>query len=810
MFSGMKFTKNKSKPPEDPIQYKTRESSGPPTLDLTSRGHVTMPVVTTTKRCNGKWSINKVCAGLGEKSLGCNKHKESTPPLMITKVDPDQISRTYSPLGTREHTMRTFTPSRDNSPEEYEQTEEDSDESSVFTYSNTITVVLERDNGSLGITLRGGLNPKNPSQSSPIIITHIKPDGPVDREGTVQVGDRLVAVDNQFLSNVTLKEAQAILCNTSYDRVTKLCIEYDISIMNDVREPGVPLLVEVESPRPQNLGLTLVNSMGSVLVNCVKQGSIAERCGALLPGDEILAINETLIEGSGMTAEDVHRFLTNCGGFGTIMKLEILPKSNSDIFPSDPGPYYNADSYIYATPSLKCLKDSSLANNWMVSHKEHLLITLQSDENLGFGISLKNHNYYPNSVVVSAVEVGSPADKCGCIQTGDQILSINQRPVVMPLTNDAVPLNNLVNENDSLVTLEVEFTVADTVVPTSGVFTVKLAKNRHSNLGITIQASGGPDNQMIISEIGMGSVAHRSGTLIPGDRIMSVNNHSLQDCSIEQASDILHSSSDVVTLVVQKDNGMSHCDLGSPSSSRCDHQRDMDLISPASTELDETCSTVSSNMNSVSQMAIVPPPCPLQTDYQSRNYTLPNHRRRSSLSDNIPDVYFYDDSRLMVTTTPIFHNSMVLEQPEFSFNTFCSSNMKNNNQTGIKNPADLMGVFQVTLFKDCIYEDFGFSVSDGLYERGVFINRIRPGGPADLAKPRLRPYDRILQVNDTRTGEFDCCLTVPLIAAAGDCITLTVMRQPPRHSVSPSIATSKATTCEISHHEQNKKVSNPR
>jgi hypothetical protein len=34
-------------------------------------------------------------------------------------------------------------------------------------------------------------------------------------------------------------------------------------------------------------------------------------------------------------------------------------------------------------------------------------------------------------------------------------------------------------------------------------------------------------------------------------------------------------------------------------------------------------------------------------------------------------------------------------------------------------------VVRVSLFKDPVYEDFGFSVSDGLYERGVFINRIR-------------------------------------------------------------------------------------
>lgn len=54
-------------------------------------------------------------------------------------------------------------------------------------------------------------------------------------------------------------------------------------------------------------------------------------------------------------------------------------------------------------------------------------------------------------------------------------------------------------------------------------------------------------------------------------------------------------------------------------------------------------------------------------------------------------------------------------------------------------------MYQVSLHKDCIYEDFGFSVSDGLYEKGVYVNRIRKGGPADRSGV-LKPYDRILQV----------------------------------------------------------------
>lgn len=51
---------------------------------------------------------------------------------------------------------------------------------------------------------------------------------------------------------------------------------------------------------------------------------------------------------------------------------------------------------------------------------------------------------------------------------------------------------------------------------------------------------------------------------------------------------------------------------------------------------------------------------------------------------------------------------------------------------------------QVTIRKDLESHDFGFSVSDGLLEKGVYVNMIRPHGPAEQAG--LKPFDRILQV----------------------------------------------------------------
>lgn len=74
------------------------------------------------------------------------------------------------------------------------------------------------------------------------------------------------------------------------------------------------------------------------------------------------------------------------------------------------------------------------------------------------------------------------------------------------------------------------------------------------------------------------------------------------------------------------------------------------------------------------------------------------------------------------------------------------SNSTNSSRSGSNNSdGQSLKTIHVTLYKDQVYDDFGFSVSDGLYERGVYINRIRSGGPADQVNA-LKPYDRIIQV----------------------------------------------------------------
>lgn len=62
-----------------------------------------------------------------------------------------------------------------------------------------------------------------------------------------------------------------------------------------------------------------------------------------------------------------------------------------------------------------------------------------------------------------------------------------------------------------------------------------------------------PEEPFIISEIKRGSIAHRTGTLHAGDRLLEIDNRPLDHLSIETAFDILQSSAnEIVTLKVEK------------------------------------------------------------------------------------------------------------------------------------------------------------------------------------------------------------------------------------------------------------------
>ena len=55
-------------------------------------------------------------------------------------------------------------------------------------------------------------------------------------------------------------------------------------------------------------------------------------------------------------------------------------------------------------------------------------------------------------------------------------------------------------------------------------------------------------------------------------------------------------------------------------------------------------------------------------------------------------------------------------------------------------PVELL---KVTLYKFYDLDDFGFSLSEGIYEKGVYVSGVKPDGPAAEG---LQAFDKILQV----------------------------------------------------------------
>ncbi|XP_029600995.1 glutamate receptor-interacting protein 1-like, partial [Salmo trutta] len=66
-----------------------------------------------------------------------------------------------------------------------------------------------------------------------------------------------------------------------------------------------------------------------------------------------------------------------------------------------------------------------------------------------------------------------------------------------------------------------------------------------------------PGDALIISDIKKGSVAHRTGTLELGDKLLAIDNIRLDNCSMEDAVQILQQCEELVKLKIRKDEDNS-------------------------------------------------------------------------------------------------------------------------------------------------------------------------------------------------------------------------------------------------------------
>ncbi|XP_049739760.1 glutamate receptor-interacting protein 1 isoform X6 [Elephas maximus indicus] len=460
----------------------------------------------------------------------------------------------------------------------------------------TVEVTLHKEGNTFGFVIRGGAHDDR-NKSRPVVITCVRPGGPADREGTIKPGDRLLSVDGIRLLGTTHAEAMSILKQCGQEAT--LLIEYDVSVMDSVATASGPLLVEVAKTPGASLGVALTTSMCCnkqvIVIDKIKSASIADRCGALHVGDHILSIDGTSME--YCTLAEATQFLANTTDQ---VKLEILPHHQTRLALKGPehaalvsSSFSPTSMSAYSLSSLnmgtlprslystsprgtmmrrrlkkKDFKSSlSLASSTVglagqVVHTETTEVVLTADPVTGFGIQLQGSVFATETLssppLISYIEADSPAERCGVLQIGDRVMAINGIPTEDSTFEEASQLlrdSSITNK----VTLEIEFDVAESVIPSSGTFHVKLPKKHNVELGITISSpsSRKPGDPLVISDIKKGSVAHRTGTLELGDKLLAIDNIRLDNCSMEDAVQILQQCEDLVKLKIRKDEDNS-------------------------------------------------------------------------------------------------------------------------------------------------------------------------------------------------------------------------------------------------------------
>uniref|UniRef100_A0A672V3K9 Glutamate receptor interacting protein 2 n=1 Tax=Strigops habroptila TaxID=2489341 RepID=A0A672V3K9_STRHB len=404
----------------------------------------------------------------------------------------------------------------------------------VANASGPLLVEIAKSPGStLGITLTTATH----RNKQVIVIDKIKPASVVDRCGALHVGDHILSIDGTSTEHCSLLEATQLLAATSEN------VKLEILPVHQSRLPlKPPETVKVQKSDHHHCWDPCVNY-----------------CHTHHPGHcKTPTWNQTAGQDYSLVAANFSSPTMNAQGF---------PCQNSNTLPRSSHPMSPRTTMLRRRQKKKEHKSSlSLASSTVgpggqIVHTETTEVVLRGDPLNGFGLQLQGGIFATETLssppLVRFIEPDSPAERCGLLQVGDRVLSINgiaTEDGTMEEANQLLRDAALTNK----VVLEIEFDVAESVIPSSGTFHVKLPKKRGVELGITISsASRKPGEPLIISDIKKGSVAHRTGTLEPGDKLLAIDNIRLDNCSMEDAVQILRQCEDLVKLKIRKDEDNS-------------------------------------------------------------------------------------------------------------------------------------------------------------------------------------------------------------------------------------------------------------
>ncbi|XP_038628574.1 glutamate receptor-interacting protein 2 [Tachyglossus aculeatus] len=603
-------------------------------------------------------------------------------------------------------------------------------------HTETTEVILRGDplNG-FGLQLQGGIFATE-TLSSPPLIRFIEPDSPAERCGLLQVGDRVLSINSIATEDGTLEEANQLLRDAALSNKIVLEVEFDVA--ESVIPSSGTFHVKLPKKRGVELGITISSASRKpgdpLIISDIKKGSVAHRTGTLEPGDKLLAIDNIRLDNCSM--EDAVQILRQCED---LVKLKIRKdEDNSDEQETTGAIIYTVELKRYGGP-------------------------------LGITISGTEEPFDP--IVISGLTKRGLAERTGAIHVGDRILAINNVSLKGKPLSEAIHLLQMAGET---VTLKIK---------------KQMERGTYPKKSGSLSEVSDPEEELIDSQKTSKLSETYSTTLPSVDSAMESWDGSgidgiygSQGSYVPQAVGItLHPNEwrpsrpkssppagEPRKTFPYPDGGFSEDEWDKPTrfpshqnGLETTHEDNFWRVFGEALEDLETCGQsellreieASVMTGSVHSLGLEGSPLIMdsvgQPGLSSLRKGISHHRAKGQSDDHA-------------------------SPPKKSERSLDMKMIKEEMQE-IMSPTPLE-LHKMTLHKDPVSQDFGFSVSDGLLEKGVYVNMIRPDGPADQSG--LKPFDRVLQVNHIRTRDFDCCLTVPLITEAGDKLDLVISRNP--------------------------------
>ncbi|TRY64952.1 hypothetical protein DNTS_024633 [Danionella cerebrum] len=389
-----------------------------------------------------------------------------------------------------------------------------------------------------------------------ITIQKIKPASIADRCGALHEGDILLSIDGMSTDLCSLMEAQQLL-SSSADLTRLEILPSQQALQHTVPRKSLKMVPPLLSALLELARKLRVQKSGP------RQWDCGENYISAPP-----PFTKPTSAWSHTTPTPSHRSVTS-GISGNTSGFHSFTCGSQSTYPNT----YPSSSLPSYPPSPRCsaprrrnrrkehksslsLASSTVGAGGQVVHLETSEVILRGDPLSGFGLQLQGGVFATEPLSAPAcvrfIEPDTPAERCGVLQVGDRVLSVNGISTEDGTLEEA---NQLLRDAalTNKVVLEVEFDVAESVIPSSGTFQVKLPKRRGVELGITISASKKAGKPLIISEIQKGSIAHRIGTLEPGDRLLAIDNVRLENCGLDEAMMVLQQADGMVKLRIQKD-----------------------------------------------------------------------------------------------------------------------------------------------------------------------------------------------------------------------------------------------------------------